>query len=237
MASIALCHASAIQITPRSVTHGRESVFANRDSRAPIAIGRAPPTPLAKIACRCAPAKTMPTASQRMVPVFVVQAGWVSCATSSATRGNMARTVSMSAGVRMAPHAIPSLVSANAHLAGRAFSATRSVQRANMVQTVQRFVTATMEPLATISQACAPVHLVMLGLPVTGRVQRDTLAVGVSTNATVSTPTLTGATTRQDGVCAGRAGRVSDATRIAPRVGGERAVQRSASVTRAPATN
>ena len=87
------------------------------------------------------------------------------------------------------------------------------------------------------SQACAPVHLVMLGLPVTGRVQRDTLAVGVSTNATVSTPTLTGATTRQDGVCAGRAGRVSDATRIAPRVGGERAVQRSASVTRAPATN
>ena len=86
-------------------------------------------------------------------------------------------------------------------------------------------------------QACAPVHLVTLGLPVTGRVQRDTLAVGVSTNATVSTPTLTGATTRQDGVCAGRAGRVSDATRIAPRVGGERAVQRSASVTRAPATN
>ena len=84
--------------------------------------------------------------------MFVVQAGWVSCATSSATRGNMARTVSMSAGVRMAPHAIPSLVSANAHLAGRAFSATRSVQRANMVKTVQRFVTATMEPLATISQ-------------------------------------------------------------------------------------
>ena len=77
----------------------------------------------------------------------------------------------------------------------------------------------------------------MLGLPVTGRVQRVTLAVSVSTNATVSTPTLTGATTRQDDVCASRAGRVSDATPTAPRVGGERAVQRSASVTRAPATN
>ena len=87
------------------------------------------------------------------------------------------------------------------------------------------------------SQGCAPVHLVMLGRPVTGHVQRDTLAVSVSTNATVSTPTLTGATTRQDGVCAGRDGRVSDATHFVPRVGGERTVPRSASVTRAPATN
>ena len=82
----------------------------------------------------------------------VVQAGWVSCATSSATRENMARTVSMTADARMAPLAIPSPVSANAPLAGRAFSATRSAQRANMVQTVQRSVTAKMEPLATMSQ-------------------------------------------------------------------------------------
>ena len=80
-------------------------------------------------------------------------------------------------------------------------------------------------------------HLVMLGRPVTGRVQRDTLAVSVSTNATVSTPTLTGATTRQESVCADRGGRVSDATPIAPQVGGGRAVQRSASVTRDPATS
>ena len=94
----------------------------------------------------------MPTASQRMVPVFVVQAGWVSCATSSARQENMARTVSMSADARMAPRAIPSLVSAIAPLAGRASSATRSAQRANMGQTVQRLVTAKMEPLATISQ-------------------------------------------------------------------------------------
>ena len=87
-----------------------------------------------------------------MVSVFVVQAGWGSCATSSATRESMGRTVSMSADARMAPHAIPSLVSATAPLVGRASSATRSAQRANMAPTVQRLVTAQMEPLATISQ-------------------------------------------------------------------------------------
>jgi len=106
-----------------------------------------------------------------------------------------------------------------------------------MVQTVQRLVTAKMEPLVTMSQACAPVHLAMLVLLVTGRVQRDILGVNVSTNATVLTPTLTGATMRQDGVYAGRAGRVSDATPFVRQVGGERAVQRSASVTRDLATN
>ena len=82
----------------------------------------------------------------------VVQAGWVSCATSSATRENMARTVNMSADARMAPHAILSLVSATAPLDGRAFSVTRSARRANMVQTVQRIVTAKTEPLVTMSQ-------------------------------------------------------------------------------------
>ena len=87
------------------------------------------------------------------------------------------------------------------------------------------------------SQGCAPVHLVMLGRPVTGHVQRDTLAGSVSTNATVSTPTLMGVTTRQDSVCAGRGGRVSDATHFVPRVGGERTVQRNASVTRDLAIN
>ena len=86
-------------------------------------------------------------------------------------------------------------------------------------------------------QACAPVHLAMLVLLVTGRVQRDILGVNVSTNATVLTPTLTGATMRQDVVYAGRAGRVSDATPFVRQVGGERAVQRSASVTRDLATN
>ena len=77
----------------------------------------------------------------------------------------------------------------------------------------------------------------MLGRPVSSRVQKDISAVSVSTNATVSTPTLTGATTKQESVSAGKGGRVSDATPIAPQVGGGRAVQRSASVTRAPATS
>ena len=94
----------------------------------------------------------MPTVNQRMVPVFVVQAGWASFATSSAIRASMARTVDMSADARMAPPATQSLASATAPLAGRASSVTRSVQRANMVQTVQRPVTAKMEPLVTISQ-------------------------------------------------------------------------------------
>ena len=84
--------------------------------------------------------------------MFVVQAGLVSCATSSVRRASMARTVSMSAGARMVPHAILSLVSATAPLAGRAFSVTRCARRANMVQTVQRLVTAKMEPLVTMSQ-------------------------------------------------------------------------------------
>ena len=82
----------------------------------------------------------------------VVQAGLVSCATSSVRRACMARTASMSADARMAPHAILSLVSATAPLDGRAFSVTRSARRANMVQTVQRLVTAKMEPLVTMSQ-------------------------------------------------------------------------------------
>ena len=101
--------------------------------------------------------------------MFVVQVGWVSCATSSARPENMARTVSMSADARMAPRAIPSLVSAIAPLAGRASSATRSAQRANMGQTVQRLVTAKMEPLATISQVgrgqaifCEPITMSIL---------------------------------------------------------------------------
>ena len=84
--------------------------------------------------------------------MFAVQAGWVSCATSSATRASMAKTVSTSADARMAPPATPSLASATAPLAGRASSVTRFAQRANMEQTVQRPVTAKMEPLVTISQ-------------------------------------------------------------------------------------
>jgi len=169
--------------------------------------------------------------------VFVVQAGWVYYATSSATRASMARTVGTSADARMAPPATQSLASATAPLAGRASSVTRSARRANMVQTVQRPVTAKMEPLVTISQACAPAHLAMLVPLVPSRAQRVILVASVSTSATVSTPTLTGATTRQEGVCASRAGRGNDATLLVRLVGGERAAQRSASVSRALATN
>jgi len=149
----------------------------------------------------------------------------------------MAKTVSTSADARMAPPATPSLASATAPLAGRASSVTRFAQRANMEQTVQRPVTAKMEPLVTISQACAHAPLAMSVPLVPGRAQRDTLAAIVSTNATVSTPTLMVATTRQEGVCVARAFRGSSATPVAPQVVGERVVQRSASVTRALATN
>ena len=79
--------------------------------------------------------------------------------------------------------------------------------------------------------------LVTLGLPATSRVRKDTLVASVSTNATVSTPTRTGATTRQESVCAGRGGTVTAATPIVHQVGGGRAVLRSVSVTRAPATS
>ena len=102
--------------------------------------------------CRCAPAETMPTVSQKMAPVSVVRAGLASCATSSVTRASTARTASMSVDARMAPPVTPSLGNASAPLAGRESSATRFALRENMEPTVQRPVTAKMEPLAATSQ-------------------------------------------------------------------------------------
>lgn len=237
MDSTAPCRASVIQTTQRSATHGQGSVFASQASQAPIAIDPAPPTHLARIAFRCALAKTTPTANQKTARVYVVQAGLAGCVTRSVRRANTGRTASTSAVAKTGPCATLSQVSASALLAGRGSSATKSVLKENTARTVQRPVTAKTEPLVITSQAPAPAPLVTLVPHATSHAPVDILVVSASTDATALTPTPTGATMSQEDVSAARAGKANDVTLSVLQGGGGRPVQRSVSVIRARATN